>query len=198
MYDYYDYYDYYPQMSTGSIIISLACSALMVVSLWFIFKKAGRPGWAAVVPFYNLYVLFDITWGNGVKFLFLLIPFANVVFLILTYVKLAKSFGMSGGFAVGLVLVSVVFFPLLAFGGAQYLGVPPSGQSGYQQGGYQQPNQGYQQGGYQQSNQSYQQPEQSYQSPQQPSGQSKPAFCPNCGSPVTPGSGFCSNCGQRL
>ncbi len=110
--------------SAGSTIISLIIAAFTVVCLWFVFKKAGEPGWAAIVPFYNLYVLFKITYGNGWKFLLLLIPVANIVFGIIAYVKLAKAFGKSTGFAVGLVLLCPIFLALLAFGDAQYVGVP--------------------------------------------------------------------------
>ena len=105
-------------------IVYLAVAVLGVIAMWKIFEKAGEPGWAAIIPFYNLYVLFKITWGNGWKFLFLLIPIANFVFLIITMVKLAKAFGKSGGFAVGLIFLSIIFYCILAFGDAQYVGVP--------------------------------------------------------------------------
>jgi len=119
-------YDYYYQASPGMTFLSLALGVLAIVALWKIFVKAGEPGWAAIIPFYNLYVLFKITWGNGWKFLFLLIPIANIVFLIITMVKLAKAFGKSGGFAVGLIFLSVIFYCILAFDQSQYLGVPQS------------------------------------------------------------------------
>jgi len=119
-------FDYSYEASPGMTFLSLAISVLAIVALWKIFVKAGEPGWAAIIPFYNLYVLFKITWGNGWKFLFLLIPFANIVFLIITMVKLAKAFGKSGGFAVGLIFLSVIFYCILAFDQSQYLGVPQS------------------------------------------------------------------------
>jgi hypothetical protein len=118
-------YSYY-QASPGASFLGLALGVLAIVALWKIFQKAGEPGWAAIVPFYNLYVLFKITWGNGWKFLFLLIPIANIVFAIITMVKLAKAFGKSGGFAVGLIFLSVIFYCILAFDQSQYLGVPQS------------------------------------------------------------------------
>jgi len=117
-------YSYSYQASPFMSVVYLAIAVLGIVAMWKIFEKAGEPGWAAIIPFYNLYVLFKITWGNGWKFLFLLIPIANVVFLIITMVKLAKAFGKSGGFAVGLIFLSVIFYCILAFGDAQYLGVP--------------------------------------------------------------------------
>ncbi len=117
-------YSYSYQASPFMTVVYLAVAVLGIVAMWKIFEKAGEPGWAAIIPFYNLYVLFKITWGNGWKFLFLLIPIANFVFLIITMVKLAKAFGKSGGFAVGLIFLSVIFYCILAFGDAQYIGVP--------------------------------------------------------------------------
>ena len=118
------YADYYAQPSPGMTILSLALAVLGIVAMWKIFEKAGEPGWAAIIPFYNLYVLFKITWGNGWKFLLLLIPIANIVFAIITMVKLAKAFGKSGGFAVGLIFLSIIFYCILAFDQSEYLGVP--------------------------------------------------------------------------
>ena len=118
------YSDYYFQPSPAMTVLYLAFLVLGVVAMWKIFEKAGEPGWAAIIPFYNLYVLFKITWGNGWKFLFLLIPIANIVFAIITMVKLAKAFGKSGGFAVGLIFLSIIFYCILAFDQSQYLGVP--------------------------------------------------------------------------
>jgi len=90
----FDYESAY-QGGPGTTILSLAISVLAIIALWKIFEKAGEPGWAAIIPFYNLYVLFKITWGNGWKFLLMLIPIANIVFAIITMVKLAKAFGKS-------------------------------------------------------------------------------------------------------
>ena len=73
---------------------------------------------------YNVYTLFKITWGSGWKFLLLLIPIANIIIMIITEVKLAKAFGKSNGFAVGLVLLSTIFMLILAFGSSEYKGVP--------------------------------------------------------------------------
>ena len=120
------YADYYAQPRPGMTILSLALAVLGIVAMWKIFEKAGKPGWAAIIPFYNIYVLFEITWGNGWKFLFLLIPIANIVFAIITMVKLAKAFGKGGGFAVGLIFLSIIFYCILAFDQSQYLGVPES------------------------------------------------------------------------
>lgn len=120
------YYEYYSQPRPGATFLGLAFGVLAIIAMWKIFEKAGKPGWAAIIPFYNIYVLFEITWGNGWKFLFQLIPIANIVFAIITMVKLAKAFGKSGGFAVGLIFLSIIFYCILAFDQSQYLGVPES------------------------------------------------------------------------
>lgn len=103
-------------------VISLAVTIFLIVCIWKIFVKAGRPGWASIIPFYNTYVLFDIAWGNGLLFLLMFIPVANVVVMILVYIKLAKAFGKGGGFAAGLIFLSPIFTAILAFGDAQYIG----------------------------------------------------------------------------
>jgi len=117
-------YQYIPRMNTGGLLICLAVAVLGIIALWKILEKAGEPGWGAIIPFYNAYLLFKITWGNGWSFLLMLIPIANIVILIITMVKLARAFGKSSGFAVGLVFLSVIFEYILAFDNSVYLGVP--------------------------------------------------------------------------
>lgn len=212
MNDYYDYYTYSspPTFNPLPTIISLVLCVFVLVCMWIVFRKAGKPGWAAIVPFYNLYVLFDITWGSGMRFLLLLIPIYNIILGIQTQVRLARAFGKSGGFAAGLVFLPYIFIPLLAFGKETYQGVPvkaaPYQNNPYQQGGYsqqpQQPQYNVPQQGYQQPQQSQyaappQQPQQ-YAAPQQPEQTAAaPAFCPSCGVKSN-GEKFCQNCGAPL
>ena len=111
MNDYYDYYDYYGYGSTPAAvsivptIISLVLCVFVLVCMWIIFRKANKPGWAAIVPFYNLYVMFEITWGSGWRFLLMLIPIYNIILSIQTQIRLAKAFGKGGGFAAGLIFL---------------------------------------------------------------------------------------------
>ena len=109
-------------ISIGLILIILAVVVFIIAAMWKIFEKAGQPGWAAIVPIYNCYVLLKIVGKPGWWLLLFLIPIVNYVFIILTYNMLSKSFGKEEGFTVGLVLLGIVFFPILGFGDAKYLG----------------------------------------------------------------------------
>lgn len=106
----------------GFIVIILAVVVFLIAAMWKIFEKAGQPGWAAIVPIYNLYVLLKIVGKPGWWLILFLIPIVNYVFIIWTYNMLSKSFGKEEGFTVGLVLLGIVFFPILGFGDARYLG----------------------------------------------------------------------------
>ncbi len=108
-------------MGVYSVVI-LLITVFAIVCMWKIFSKAGQPGWASIIPFYNSYVLFDIAWGNGLLFLLMFIPVANFVVMIILYVKLSQAFGYSGGFAVGLIFLPIIFLPILAFGNNSYIG----------------------------------------------------------------------------
>lgn len=93
----------------------LAVLVLMILSMWKLFVKAGKPGWAAIVPIYNQIVLLEIvnkpTWWIVLYF----VPFANLVVAVLVSIELARVFGKSDGFAALLILLPVVGYPMLAF-----------------------------------------------------------------------------------
>ena len=103
-------------------LIVLAVVVFMIAAMWKIFEKAGQPGWAAIVPIYNMVVLLQIVGKPGWWVILMLIPFVNYVFIVWTYNMLSKSFGKDEGFTVGLVLLGIVFVPILGFGSAVYLG----------------------------------------------------------------------------
>ena len=103
-------------------LIVAAVSIFLLVTYWKLFQKAGEPGWASIVPFYCNYVLFKIAFGNGWLFLLSLVPFVNIVMAILLPFKLAKVFGKDIGYGFGLLFLSVIFYPLLAFGSDEYIG----------------------------------------------------------------------------
>lgn len=102
------------------IVAAIIVVIMMYVACWKIFEKAGQKGWAALVPFYNAYVLFKIAGYNGWLSLLMLIPVVNIVFMILVDIKLAHKFGKGNGFAVGLILLPFVFYMILALNKSKY------------------------------------------------------------------------------
>lgn len=104
------------------IIIYIALAIFFIVCEWILFKKAGKPGWAILIPFYNLYVLFDIVYGKGIKFLLLLVPLLNIVVGIAYYIRLAQVYGKSTGFGVLNLFFPFICIPILAFGKSEYQG----------------------------------------------------------------------------
>ena len=109
-------------ISSGTVIAALAVAIVSIIAQWKIFTKAGKPGWAAIIPFYNMYTLFEVAGMNGWMFLLMLIPIVNIIIMIMLYVNLAKSFGKSTGFAVGLIFLNFIFMLNLGFGSDQYVG----------------------------------------------------------------------------
>jgi len=105
-----------------TLVIQLAVFIAVAAGAWKIFVKAGQPGWAAIVPFYNYYVLTQVVGRPILWFILLLVPCVNIVAAFLILQDLAKSFGKSSGFGIGLFLLSPVFVPMLGFSDAQYSG----------------------------------------------------------------------------
>lgn len=106
------------------LLVVLVLSAILWLSFWVIFKKAGKPGWAAFVPVYNSYVLSEIIFGNGLFCLLLFIPYLNIVFSAIFTFKLASVFNRSNLFALGLIFLGPIFYPMLAFSAKSYYSGP--------------------------------------------------------------------------
>ena len=106
--------------AVGFIIYLLVIVFIVIVPLWKIFVKAGKPGWAAIVPIYNIIVLLEVVRKPLWWIFMFLIPIVNIVFLIMMYDALSKAFGKDTGFTVGLILLSFIFFPILGYGSATY------------------------------------------------------------------------------
>lgn len=109
-------------MEILSLLIPIASVVLIVASLWKVYTKAGEPGWACIVPIYNIIVLLKIAKKPMWYLILLLIPFINTIMLFVVYIAIAKNFGKGAGFGVGLALLGFIFFPILAFGDAKYIG----------------------------------------------------------------------------
>jgi len=97
-------------------IISAVVGIFIIICLWKIFAKAGKPGWASLVPIYNLVVMLEIVKKPVWWILLLLIPGVNIIILIIIYIELAKAFGQGTGFGIGILFLGIIFIPLLAFG----------------------------------------------------------------------------------
>ena|ERR1700741_3107946 len=110
-------------MAIAAIIIVLFYIALitfLIASVWKVYTKAGQPGWACIVPIYSFYIKAKIV---GIKNWWLIfIPFANIYIAIVAIFKLAKVFGKGTGFGFGLLFLGFIFYPILGFGSATYLG----------------------------------------------------------------------------
>lgn len=114
---------YYTQTAPDPVsgFVGLAIFVLMIVSMWKVFTKAGKPGWAAIVPFYNIWVLLEVAGRPGWWLILMFIPLVNLVILVILSLDVAKKFGKSGVFGFfGLFLFGFVGYPILAFSDAKY------------------------------------------------------------------------------
>lgn len=96
---------------------------VLLAAIWRIFEKAGKPGWAALIPIYNIIILLEII-GKPWWWLLLMIfvPIGNIIWGIWAINLLSKSFGKNEGFTVGLIFLSIIFYPILGFGTSEYQG----------------------------------------------------------------------------
>jgi hypothetical protein len=108
--------------ATG-LIIWLAFVVLMIASMWVVFTKAGEPGWAAIIPIYH-YVVLDRIAGRPAWWVLLWLFLAPIPYIIVS-LDIAKRFGKGAGFGVGLIVLPFIFYPMLAWGGANYQGAAP-------------------------------------------------------------------------
>ncbi|MCP4172797.1 MAG: signal peptidase I [Fuerstiella sp.] len=110
----------------GSIVVLVVWLALVIViiaGLWKTFDKAGEPGWACIIPFYNVVVLLRIAGKPLWWILLMLVPVANLFVTILMSIAVAENFGKSAGFGIGLAFLGPIFYPILGFGDARFQGV---------------------------------------------------------------------------
>lgn len=115
-------YGGYEGPSSGSVVVWLAVTILVLASWWKIFTKAGKPGWAAIIPIYNLVVFLEVVNRPIWWIVLLFIPVVNVVMGIILANDLARAFGKGVGWTIGLIFLGFVFFPILGFGSDPFLG----------------------------------------------------------------------------
>lgn len=101
-------------------LIGILLTILFIASLWIVFVKAGQPGWAALIPIYNVIVMLQVAKRPIWWFLLLLVPLVNILIAIVVMVDIAKAFGKGVLFGLGLTFLSPIFLPILAFTDAEY------------------------------------------------------------------------------
>lgn len=109
-------------LGSGTWILIIFVTAFYIFVYWRIFEKAGKPGWASLIPIYNTLILLAIV-GKPWWWIFLFfIPVVNIIFAIWMLNLLSLSFGKGVGFTLGLIFLSIIFYPILAFSNAEYVG----------------------------------------------------------------------------
>jgi hypothetical protein len=103
------------------IVVYVAVLAFEIAALWLVFAKADRPGWAAIIPFYNYYTILKVVGRPGWWLIIFFIPIINFVVWIIVSIDMAKSFARGTAFAVGLIFLPFIFIPILGFGPAHYV-----------------------------------------------------------------------------
>lgn len=132
------------------LIVALIWYILTVIAFWKIFSKAGRPGWMSIIPLVNMHVLFGIAWKSYMFWITVGLAFvsafaqgmsegalgtivagictlATMAITIIFNLRLAKAFGKSSGFGIGLWLLNTIFILILGLGSSQYVGNPDDG-----------------------------------------------------------------------
>ena len=115
-------YGDYQGPSAGEVVVWVALSILVLASLWKIFAKAGKPGWAAIIPIYNLVVYLQVVSRPIWWIVLMFIPIVNVVVWIVLSNDLAKSFGKGVGWTIGILFLGFIFLPILGFGADRFVG----------------------------------------------------------------------------
>ena len=103
-------------------LIGLGTLIITIIAMWRLFEKAGKPGWASIIPIYSTIVLLEIIGKPTIWILWLIIPCTSPIFAIWSLNLLMKSFGKDEGYTIGSILLPFIFLPMLAFGNNPYLG----------------------------------------------------------------------------
>ena len=98
-----------------SFAVAIIMAVVMIVAMCKIFSKANKPAWAALIPFYNTWVLCEMTWGHGIFMVLYFVPLIKYAAYIITMIKLGKVFAKETAYKVGLVLLPAVFAAIIAF-----------------------------------------------------------------------------------
>ena len=102
------------------VLVALAVAILMIVSMWKVFEKTGQKGWKSIIPIYNYIIMLRIIKKPEWLVLFAFVPFADFVLVLIIFYNMAKAFGKGVGFAIGMVFLPFIFFPILGLGDSKY------------------------------------------------------------------------------
>jgi hypothetical protein len=108
------------------ILVGIAFAIFVIAAMWKVLVKAGQPGWGALIPIYNTYLFLLVAQRPGWWLVLYFIPFVNLVIQIIVLLDIARNFGKSAGFGIGLFFLSFIFFPILGFGSATYQPAKPT------------------------------------------------------------------------
>ena len=100
--------------------LPLTLAVFAIIAYWKMYKKAGKAGWASIVPFYHDYVLCEIAGMNGWMFLLSFVPVANFVLAVIVCKNIAKAFNKGIGYTLGLLFLNPFFVLPLGFGKETY------------------------------------------------------------------------------
>lgn len=110
--------------SPVTMVVFLLVIVAIIAGIWKVFTKAGKPGWACLIPIYNVIVLLEIAGKPTWWVILYLIPIVGLVIAIIVAIDVGKAFGKDTGYGLGLAFLPFIFYPLLGFGDAQYQGAP--------------------------------------------------------------------------
>lgn len=123
MFNYYSSYSNVFENTSGvGTVISIILGLVAIVSIWKLFEKANLPGWAAIIPIYNVYNYFKMSMGSGWFILLTIIPIVGPVMYIISCIMLAKSFGRGILAGILVCVVPFIMLPIIAFSDDQYVG----------------------------------------------------------------------------
>ncbi len=108
---------------TGYFILCFIFAVFYVIVMWKVFVKAGKPGWGSIIPIYNIILMLEIVDRPIWWIILFFVPVVNIIIGFIVLIDFARAFGKDTGFGVGLILLGFIFFPILAFGDAQYVGI---------------------------------------------------------------------------
>jgi ABC-type sulfate transport system permease subunit len=109
-------------MGMGMMIVFAIIALFLIAAMWKVFEKAGEPGWAAIIPIYNIIILLKIAGKPAWWVILFIVPVVNFIIAILVALAIAKNFGKGTGFGLGLAFLGFIFYPVLAWGDARYQG----------------------------------------------------------------------------